>query len=273
MGRILTTDFHLGYINFGKSKRKNKYERIPEDQWMKVKGIHEAIKTQEEHDAIVIRYINGKRKRAKVLARTLPLSGLMYCERCGSVMGIFKHHLANGELKYRTRCLNHNNNPTSCKQPSTEISKEFLDTIYQKITHIDEEALNKMKKEQKGLNQSQSMLKMKEQELNKVKQALSKLMDMYEEGHINKETFLERKAKRDQQIFDITTEIRILRQQVNEQQNSCTVNSVMERIKIFKENWYKTTTGKEKNQLLQSIVDKIEYNCINKIITLKVHYH
>ena len=96
--RILIDETHLGKIIFNKTKgdghknkpNKPKVQKIPKDQWTVVENRHEAVKTKDEHEKILI---NLQRNATSALRKSnapTPLKGLVKCGMCGHTMG-FEH--------------------------------------------------------------------------------------------------------------------------------------------------------------------------------------
>ena len=85
--RLLLSEIHLGYITYGKTRTKRgQVENVPEEERIKVMGTHEKLKTQEEHDAIVERLVKNRLMNPNSRRNIFPLSGLLYCEKCGCRM-------------------------------------------------------------------------------------------------------------------------------------------------------------------------------------------
>lgn len=85
--RILSSEVHLGYVIFGKHKRINGVRKVlPPEQWIKTKGTHEPLKTEEEHRKIMARLALAKKVNPNTRAEVLPLSGMLYCDKCGARM-------------------------------------------------------------------------------------------------------------------------------------------------------------------------------------------
>jgi len=102
---------------------------------------------------------------------------------------------------------------------------------------------------------------------------LTRLYDTYQEGHIQKPIFCERKSNRERQIAIVQEEIKTLTQEINEAKKTASLDDINQRIDKFKSSWYKVTSSKERNERLQSLVSKIEYNRVGNIIDLKLFYH
>ena len=93
---ILKDETHLGKIVKGKtkkvySKEKNKHIEIrcPKDEWVYHEGLHKAVKTSEEHDAIIQMISESTlqpNKNGYRTAEVYPLSKLVRCGICGCTL-------------------------------------------------------------------------------------------------------------------------------------------------------------------------------------------
>lgn len=84
--RLLLSEIHLGYITYGKTRTKRgQVGFVPEEEQIKAIGVHEKLKSQEEHDAIKERLIKNRLMNQNGRKNLFPLSRLLYCEKCGIV--------------------------------------------------------------------------------------------------------------------------------------------------------------------------------------------
>jgi site-specific DNA recombinase len=95
--RILICETHLGFITYGKTRSKRgQVEIVPDDEQIKVMGTHEKLKKQEEHDQIISRLLKNRMINPNARRFTLPLSNLLYCEKCGYKMQFKVGYTSNG---------------------------------------------------------------------------------------------------------------------------------------------------------------------------------
>lgn len=272
--RVLVSEVHLGYIVYGKSQCKDKKNRkhIPSKEWKRFQGTHEVLKTQEEHEAILKRLAKNKLKHPKNKAGTLPFSGLLYCQQCGRRMSVtaFMEH---GIYKYKTRCENRFDKSISCGQRSTIFSNEFYNAIYAKIVRLEPKYLLQLQKNSSDVEYLKSVIEIKQKERIKQQQALNRLYELYEENEIAKAAFQERKAARENQLNTIESEIVDIKEQINQKSNLPTVETVQERIENFKQRWRSDLEIKDRNRLIETMVEKITYNRVNNTISLQILYN
>ncbi|WP_195724497.1 recombinase family protein [Paenibacillus monticola] len=85
--RLLLSEIHLGYLIYGKTRTKRgQVEIVPEEERIKVMGTRGKLKTKQEHDGIMERFVKNGLMNSKSRRNIFPLSGLLYCERCGCKM-------------------------------------------------------------------------------------------------------------------------------------------------------------------------------------------
>lgn len=121
-------------------------------------------------------------------------------------------------------------------------------------------------------NDTQVIIEVKVQELNKQKRALDKLHKSYEEDMITKQVFLERKAVRSRQTQKLEEELKDLRKVVEDKGNYPTVEQIYERIGEFRELWGAAVTSEEKNWALKKLVERIVYDRDGNRVELTVYY-
>ena len=89
--RMLVDETHLGKIIYNKTKgdyhkkkpNSEKWQRIPKDQWIIVENRHEPVKTQDEHEKILIRVQQNTICPNRRSKEANPLKNLVKCGLCG----------------------------------------------------------------------------------------------------------------------------------------------------------------------------------------------
>lgn len=271
--RILSSEVHLGYVIFGKHKRKKGIRQVlPQEQWVKSKGNHEPLKTEEEHKKIMARLALSKKLSPQARANVLPLSGMLYCEKCGARMTIKTIGYRDGSKGWSVLCTNRHENK-SCDQKSCVLTEDFFDGLYQRVVRIDENLQWQLQEHHKELIQYQKTLAVKEKELAKHQHAIERLYEMREEDSIDKIAFLERKSSREEQIQTLKHEIGGLKLIIREQSNMPSLDKLKQKIKVFKEKWRHLESVQERNRLLKRIVGKITYNREANNVYLGIQYN
>ena len=91
VGRLLNDETHLGKIIYNKTKgdyhknkpNRQKPQKIPRDQWIVVENRHKPVKTQDEHDKILIRLQENNKHPFRRTKNIFPFKGLIRCGLCG----------------------------------------------------------------------------------------------------------------------------------------------------------------------------------------------
>jgi site-specific DNA recombinase len=272
--RILASEVHLGYVRFGKHKYKRGVRNVlPKEEWITSKGTHEPLKTEEEHRRIMAKIALSKTVNPKARAAMLPLSGVIYCERCGARMIIKTNIYKSGKKTWSVVCPSRYNNESECDQKSSVLNEDFFAGLYERVVRIDENLQQQFQENGKELVKYKQLLATKEKELKKHQHAIDRLYEMREENSIDKESFLERKKSREEQVQTLKREIEDLKLVIQEQGNLPSMEKLTQRIKVFKGSWTHLKSAQERNKLLKRIVDKITYNREENNVYLGIQYN
>lgn len=267
--RILASEVHLGVIVYGKFKKRKVKEMLPREDWQRSNGEHESLKTEEEHKLIMARIAKCKTINPKARARSLPLSGIMYCKKCGNRMGI-KYIREN---TWKAYCGHKDSNNNLCKQKSKQFDENFIRKIYETVINIDDETLISQGQMQDRMVSVRPQYEAKCKELAKNEQALDRLFELWEEGNIDKRALLERKAVREVGMKKLQAEIQRLALLMETEASKISVPEMKKRISKFKKDWLQLTSIKDRNRLLESIVDRIYYNRERKNIDIDIRFY
>lgn len=268
--RLLVHEFHLGKVIYGKNiwkKDRNGKKRVvskrDEREWSVGFGIHEQLKTQEEHDDILRMLSQNNKIPKRSRQGCFPTSGLMYCAKCGHLMNysVGRLEAKTGKVFDYTKCSYKNPYGLKCPQRGTKMNEDFYENLYTIILDrfIDTVRLEEIQHRRKEQNQGKALLKRKKAELVEHETALNKIMEAYENGIYSIKQFEDRKKTREEAVFKLRQEIMELE---HENQNSRVYNKdeLKHKVKEFKEGWANATTSQEKNLLLKSVVKRIEYD-------------
>lgn len=270
--RLLGDQTHLGKIVIGKQKgsghinKKTKPLKIfPEEDWQIYEGLHEPLKTQEEHEKIL--ELIAKRKIIPKRARqgTYALSGLVYCARCGHSMQFTRN--GKTDVEYVKICQHSDPFGERCGNRGVN-SEKIIDAIFQELGKYEKEIQNETYDVGNEVQIFQDALAQKKKALEKEKKAIDILQEQREDGEITKGRFLERKIIRENNIQKIKQEIQEInrrcarRERANNSQRLVTIEK-------FYEKW---DEAKNKNRLLKKILDRIDYERIGDDIYVKAHF-
>lgn len=217
-----------------------------------VKGRHEAIISEEMFNQVQElrrqRYIPRK---TTDLALANPLSGIVLCKKCGRTM-------VRGWCRDKRRLY--------CKNPYCDNIGSFLDDIEEKILSFlemwlkDVELVLPKTNLKEDMTLKQDLLKSKEKYLKSCKDKLNRVYDLFEEQVYDKNTFLTRSNKLNEDINNTLEEIKTLKDEIKNMENIKIDNEqFIPNLKYVLENYKKTEDIELKNQLLKTVIDKVYY--------------
>lgn len=280
--RIILDETHLGFIISNKTKgdghKKKKsnakpVQKLPRDKWVIVHNCHEAVKTQDEHEKILIltKRISTSPKRTQKII--LPLSGLIKCAKCGHTMGVCRQERKN-EIKdvlrtcwytdlYGKRCSN---------------SGMKLDLLYDKLQNNMEMYLNKLKNEVSNVDNNkdktsiENKIKDIENEISLKQKTLERMLDGYENGIYSLEQYKERKIKTELTMDKLESERDLYKSQCSKFDIN-TLNDKINKIEYIVNNINSSeNTDIDKNNMYKSIIDRIIWKRDGDDISIKIEY-
>ena len=194
---ILTNPSYLGHTcNFKTRKhfKDKKSHYVDQDQWTIIENTHEPIIDQETYDKVQ-QLRSGIRRYPDGWGETHPLSGLLYCADCGSVMYI--HRVNNGKRIPQFTCANYSKLPVGSRCPTQHrvngehvmmLIRETLKEII-RISEEDEAAFEKLVKDTVAAHQS-AETKVSKQRLSECKKRVEELEKLlckiYEDNALGK---------------------------------------------------------------------------------------
>ncbi|NLJ40619.1 MAG: recombinase family protein [Clostridiales bacterium] len=275
--RLLRDKTHLGKIVFAKqegSGHKNRNTRplktFSEDEWIVIDGLHQPIKTQDEHRKIM--ELLAKRRIVPKAARSgaFVLSGLVYCRSCGYSMGNTRNGISKKEFLKKCQTRDSLGNRT-CNNPGVN-SYAIVKGIFQQLDEYEREI--KKRGEDMDTNET-GLLKValtkKHKEIEKQRGALDTLIEMREEQEITREKFLERKEIREFNIAQLRNEIGELQDRINQREQT-TNERKLKNIREFRDKWGKSKSSEQRNQFLQTIIDRIDYQREGDNIDIHINF-
>jgi site-specific DNA recombinase len=281
---MVSKQVYIGKIEYGKTqgsyhkKNKNKkrkqFKEIDREHWIISDGHHEPLMTVEEFQEIQKRLaaVNPYPKHSKKGKQ--PLSGLIWCGRCGKVM--------TGNVKYAAKkkrnvhiikkCQNYLPDGTKCGNPGIHADK-LLDYILMYLEQYENELKRKKKpKKDKTLQEKESQIEL-----------LKNLIEQKEEEYKNI-SFLYAKAKRErdkkmhEEMLDkISDELDNYERQLSKLREEIlfhvpiTHEERLQNFEEFKQNFdIKQLDNEIANKLLKTIIQKVYYLNENNEIKLRI---
>lgn len=260
---ILKNPVYTGKLQWGKEKDIKVIEngnvtikRVRDKDCLVVDGIHEPIIDEDTFNKAAAKLVkNRKSSVPSSLQLRNPLSGIVYCEKCGNLMTRLG---ANSRNKYDTlKCPNRYCDNVSA--PIYLIEKRLLDSLE---TWLNEYKLS-LNQESLGIpsiSHIQSSMDAKVVELKQIEQQIEKTYDLLERGIYDDETFLSRnnslKGKRSETLatIDKFKKLREEEEKILQLQNEFIPN-----VEKIVSGYYEVETAEQKNILLKNVLQKVTY--------------
>lgn len=197
------------------------------------KGEHEAVKTQEEHEQILAKIVQNaivpKENRVRHREAIVPLSGLLYCSRCGKRMTFRNFKTKKGDF-WSAICVYKYPDGTKCNQVGRKLDDDFYKALYKNIIKFDAKTLELVDEINEHYQNLDSMCLIKEKELVKLEKSIEKLFDLYEDGKISKQRFSERMDSHEKDMAELKSDIEKYKLAMTSQGNLVTLDVVKKRV-------------------------------------------
>ena len=256
--KIISNQHYLGKVVFNRMKQVTAIEdgekvikRVLQgpDDIIIANGKHEAIIDLETWEAAQRQTLPTPRVKAELLLKN-PLSMLVRCGKCGGVM----NHRVSTRTEYRYECRHHK--PKCYK--SVKVS-EFHEALLTALEEAELPALKLKVTNDEGNAEKiqQKLLVQLKKELSELESQEEKQFDLLEQGVYSQEVFERRHGA-------LTAKIKTCREQIEKTRQSMPRSvdykeraaTLEEAIKLFKD---PDASAYEKNKLLKTIIDRIEY--------------
>lgn len=277
--RILLDETHLGKIIYNKTKgdghkdrpNKPKLQSIPRDQWTVVENRHEAVKTQDEHEKILIcmqkNSVSAFRNSQNNTA--FPLKGLVKCGICGHTLG---SEYKRGKDLIVKKCWHKDYLGNKCPNSSGK-AQYVIDAIEEQLNEYEAEIMAEIDKcEDQSTDLIQSQIKIIVDKINKKDGALKRARVAYDEGVDTLDEYRSAKER-------ITKEIEELENHLNiENLKLQKAASISNHEKLHYINEYrekrknKQLTDKELNDLYKTIISSIIWIRRGDKVDIKVNF-
>ena len=223
-----------------------------------VDGLHEAIISPDDFKSAQIRLSENKKKPLKasdVLQN--PFTGLIYCGKCGSKMTRLGRNSRN---KYDTiKCTNRKCDCVSA--PIFLVEQSVLDSMRKWLSgyiyHINQQDLSPAEAD----NSAEKTIAELTDELKKIDVQINSTYDLLEQKVYTTEVFTQRNKALTERKDKIENRIARLRQSLITIQNDRIARQeIIPHIRYVIAAYKDCTTAEEKNALLKSVLNRIEYS-------------
>lgn len=279
--RLLVDETHLGRIISNKTvgdahvqKKPNskEYKILPKSQWITVENCHEAVKTIEEHEKILLFLSRKTKAPRKVRKQILALSDLIKCGICGHTMSfLYRSDRKNPEsLK---PCWYKNDIGTKCDNEGM-ITNDIYDYIFNDLVTYKSQLQETIQSTDNNNNVKiiEDRMTVLNQELNNKQKALLRIQEAFENGVYSLEQFKDRKEVIEKAIDSLYSDLNLLSIELRQ----VDVESIDEKIKkidtFFMQIRSESLSNIDKNRLYKSIIEKILWTKQGQEVTIEVVY-
>ncbi len=282
IGRLIVDETHLGRIitnktvGDGHAKRNpdaKEFKRLSKDQWVVVENCHEAVKTIEEHEKLLLFASRLTKVPKRKPAQVRPLSGLVKCGICGHTMTFYYRPERKNPESLKPCWFR---NPIGEKCPNNGMLTGIIyDTVNREIMQYKEELATKIKSLNVDAKKNDIDSKLEQLEIQRShkERALSRILDAFEGGAYTLNQFKIRKEKAESEIAAINDQIEILK--IEQRHYSVdSIKNCYELIEDFESemNGGGLLSDKQKNDLYKSIIDCIIWTRKDNIINIEVKF-
>ena len=223
-----------------------------------VDGLHEAIISSNDFEAAQVRLSENKKKpvRASDVLQN-PFTGLMYCGKCGSKMTRLGRNTRN---KYDTiKCTNRKCDCVSA--PIFLVEQSVLDSMRKWLSgyiyRINQQDLSRDETD----GSAEKKIAELTEELKKINAQIDSTYDLLEQKVYTTEVFTQRNKALTERRDKVENRISHLRQSLITMQNDRIARQeIIPHIRYVIAAYKDCTTAEEKNALLKSVLNRIEYS-------------
>lgn len=276
--RLLVDETHLGKIISNKTKgdgHKNKspnkqpFQKIPKEQWTVVENRHEAIKTQDEHEKILIGIQRNLKSPYRRSDHYYPLKGLIKCGLCG--YGLPLEYKRGKDLIVK-KCWHKDYLGNKCPNSSGK-AQYIIDAIDEQLKEYEEQIRKEIEScEDQSTDLIQLQIKTIMDKLNKKDIALKRARIAYDEGVDTLDEYRSAKERILKEVDELESQLSIENLKLQKAQ-SITNHEKLHYIEEFRRSrWEDELDDKELNDLYKTIISSIIWTKQGDNIDIKVNF-
>jgi DNA invertase Pin-like site-specific DNA recombinase len=276
--RLLVDETHLGKIISNKTKgdgHKNKspnkqpFQKIPKEQWTVVENRHEAIKTQDEHEKILIGIQRNLKSPYRRSDHYYPLKGLIKCGLCG--YGLPLEYKRGKDLIVK-KCWHKDYLGNKCPNSSGK-AQYIIDAIDEQLKEYEEQIRKEIEScEDQSTDLIQLQIKTIMDKLNKKDIALKRARIAYDEGVDTLDEYRSAKERILKEVDELENQLSIENLKLQKAQ-SITNHEKLHYIEEFRRSrWEDELDDKELNDLYKTIISSIIWTKQGDNIDTKVNF-
>lgn len=237
---LMKSKVYLGFLNVDNKKNQRHCE-----------GKHQAIISEETYNLAMqkLKSNTPKTKNGKNLRN--PLAGIIKCALCGKTLAL---HYVPSKNNYNLQCDNLDCNNIGAYLHFIE--DKVIDELKQELKNFNYFLSNSVNEINKLKDLNNKEIKIIEKNIAKKKEMVERCCEMLEEGIYTKERYIERVSILENDLSVLETQLYGLKsKEFNEETKIRTAIPILENVL----NEYPKLTPPQKNQLLRTIIEKIEY--------------
>ena len=252
--RLLTNPIYKGIQTYGKRPASKGY--APKEKWLYEKANVKSIISEEQFDRVQNIVKNRPRIEKKRKHNVIYIldGGLMRCE-CGATLNGYTQPKPNGKLYFYYKCHNYMSKGSSvCKRPAlvkSEIEQKVLQGISEKVKLQFEES----EAREIGENSPVEELSRIEKHIQGLNARKQRLLDLYEDGSIEKDMLIKRMGKATLEIEQADDNKRRVEQEMDPK-NKANRKTLMEKVNA---GWDAMTDSEKKRVLKQLVKSLVVY--------------
>ena len=235
--RILRNETYTGSMVQGKnttiSYKIKKCRQIPKENWIIVKGTHQAIIDEETFIKVQSMFSNHVRTSPKTYEADL-FAGIVKCSDCKKVMskktnvhpyGTYRYYKCSGNKKLKiSQCGNHTIRIDRLEEAVLQTLQKMIDTSIEMTSLIEE--INKMPQNEKQGKSLDISLDSMEREKEKLLKMQLDLYPDWKEGIISKNEYLSLKEKIAEKLKKLEEKIESTKKSITELQQGLSENNL-----------------------------------------------
>ena len=275
--RILVDETHLGKIIYNKTKgdghknrpNKPKWERIPKDQWIVVENRHKPVKTQEEHEKILIGIQRNSTSPFRRSEHHYPFKGLIKCGICG--YGLPMEYKRGKDLIVK-KCWHYDHLGNKCPNSSGK-AQYIIDAIDEQLKEYEAQIEAEIETcEDQSTDLIQAQIKNIMDKINQKDKALKRARVAYDEGVDTLDEYRSAKERITKEIDDLENLLNVENLRLK-QATSMSNHEKLHYIKEFRRRrWEDELDDKEANELYKTIISSIIWTKVGDEVDIKVNF-
>lgn len=275
---ILLNPIYIGKIRFNRYPEwSSKRRRGINEECILVDGLHESIVSQDLWEKVQS-IMKMNTKAPKKYDSWFPLTGILKCPVCGAGMVITRAPSKGGKIEYYSCGAWKNKGTSVCNSNSIRVDKANAEVLKRLTTFVSNPKM--IKEVVKVLNQSRSnRVKPSQKEIETIEKEMltisnkkQKIFELFEEGMITRDEFVERKEQLNQQSKDLEERKQELQVTLSESQgDEISYEAVQAILSQFSQVISKCKDNVEKKILLQLIIERITIDRTRSIDSIQLH--